>query len=130
MKKCSPFLCWRRFTHVNISKCENKPGVYGFWYKRNCIYIGKTEKQGLRDRLLQHWNGSHNNRLRDWIKSKKSNLMFCFKPIDVAQVDIAERYYIYKYQPLTNIQLSKSEYLEIKKLQGGDDGNCDFSKKG
>jgi hypothetical protein len=79
-------------------------GVYGFWYRNYCVYVGKTEKQSLRDRLLNHWDKTHNHRLRLWIEAKRDDLQVSFRPVqDPKNVASYERYYIRRFQPLANI---------------------------
>lgn len=79
------------------------PGVYGFWYGRYCIYVGKTERQFIRERLLDHWNHSHNDQLRDWLRAKRDDLQIAFAQVDdTRQIAKYERYYIRRYQPLAN----------------------------
>lgn len=128
MNKCSPYPILERFSHVNISKCENSPGIYGFWFQKKCIYIGKAEKQGLRDRLYQHWTKSHNEYLRAWIESKKNKLMFCWKIVSINNINEAEKFFIYKFQPLTNILLVGRKY-PLSNCQNGDSNGFSYTCK-
>jgi hypothetical protein len=78
-------------------------GVYAFWFRNYCIYVGKAEKQTIRKRLIDHWIGSHNDDLRLWIYAKRDRLAICFRIVEsLSKVAAYERYYIRKYQPLTN----------------------------
>lgn len=69
----------RKFT---LSTLQSLPvfaiGVYGLWHQSRCIYIGSTIKQSLRQRLMQHWNKSHNARLAKWIAARGRGLSFCY----------------------------------------------------
>jgi len=101
---CSPYDNLRPFKRSNIdSISEVYFGVYGFWYKKRCLYIGKAEKQPIKKRLMQHWNGCHNDKLQMWIFAKSSELRITFKNIkDINKIHKYERFYIEKYQPITN----------------------------
>jgi excinuclease UvrABC nuclease subunit len=80
-----------------------QPGVYGFWYGKYCVYVGKTEAQTLFKRLIDHWEGSHNPSLKEWIQAKRDDLQIAFIQInDKNQIATYERYYIRTFQPLTN----------------------------
>jgi len=79
------------------------PGVYVFWFRRYCIYVGKAERQFIRDRLLDHWHHSHNDNLRDWMTAKRDDILVAFEAIaDPRQISRYERYYIRRFQPLAN----------------------------
>ena len=78
-------------------------GIYAFWFGNYCVYIGKTEKQSLHKRLLDHWEGTHNHALHLWIEAKRDSLLVAFLEIDnPSQIGGYERYYIRIFQPLTN----------------------------
>lgn len=80
-----------------------KAGIYGFWYRGYCVYVGKTERQSLRKRLFDHWDGTHNHELQLWIEAKRDNLLVAFLEIEnISQIGNYERYYIRVLQPLTN----------------------------
>lgn len=128
MSNCNPYKLLNQYTHLNISKCSNNGGVYGFWFRNQCIYVGMTVNQGLRDRLYQHWNGSHNDMLSLWIKSKGNKLQFCTKEVDIDYIKIAEKYFIWLYQPLCNIMLA-SQLINPLANEEAIDGNCNFGKK-
>ena len=64
---------------IHIDQIPEKEGVYGFWHKNGrCIYIGKTEDQTLRERVIQHWKESKNRKLREWIKHFGDDLEICY----------------------------------------------------
>lgn len=80
-------------------------GLYAIWYKQSCIYVGKAQDQPLRNRLQQHWKGSHNATLNDWVAAKGSALRVSIKPmLDESVIEIFERFYIRKFKPLANRQ--------------------------
>lgn len=82
---------------------DDHGGVYGFWFRRYCVYIGMTVRQSLRKRLSDHWVCSHNKFLRDWIKAKGENLQVSFRPLQSAlEITELEKKYIRRYQPLAN----------------------------
>ena len=78
-------------------------GIYGFWYDQTCVYIGKAKDQPIKSRLIQHWRGSHNRQLRDWMDAEGQNIGFAYLEIsDTDAVDCHERYYIRRFQPMSN----------------------------
>jgi len=82
---------------------EGVHGVYGIWYMRRCIYIGKAKVQTISQRLEQHWRGTHNTKLQKWIEAKSSHLRITFQIIqNKNKIDDFERYCIHRFQPLTN----------------------------
>lgn len=81
-------------------------GIYGIWYGKRCIYVGKAETQTIRDRLYQHWTKTHNQTLENWIAAEGSQLDFSYLPVeDRDSIDHNERYYIKRFQPVANKQL-------------------------
>lgn len=101
---CTPYDCLVLFRRTSIdSICDECYGVYGFWYKRRCIYIGKAEKQPIKVRLMQHWSDCHNDDLKLWIQTKGKELKITYKILDNKDsIHSYERFYISKYQPITN----------------------------
>ena len=78
-------------------------GVYGIWYGKHCIYIGKAKLQPISKRLACHWRESHNSYLNEWIEAKGSSLLFTYKILQSENIDVFERFYIRKFKPLENI---------------------------
>lgn len=77
-------------------------GLYGFWCRKNgrCIYIGKAKEQPIRERLLQHWKGSHNETLNLWIEAFGNYLDICYLPISRQNIiDKMETELIRKWNP-------------------------------
>lgn len=96
----------KEFNILNINNLNDEIGVYAFWFNGTCIYVGKTEKQTLKERLTQHYRNCHNNRLKLWINVYGKELRFCYLGIsNCKKVDSIERTFIYRLQPITNKQL-------------------------
>jgi hypothetical protein len=104
MTSCRPYVKLKNFTLLNINNIPDSVfGVYGFWYRKSCIYIGKAERQPIRVRLNQHWLYCHNSFLNDWIVAKKKDLLFTYCEFYSAEeIDAAERLFIRKFDPRTN----------------------------
>jgi excinuclease UvrABC nuclease subunit len=100
---CRPYDILAPFTLRAIDRVNpDAGGVYGFWYRKDCVYIGLAVN--LRSRLKQHWSGSHNDGLKDWMKAKKSDLQFNYKiarPED--DIKLMERFFIKRFSPKTNV---------------------------
>lgn len=91
------------YTMVNIERVPaHAAGVYSFWFGRRCIYVGKTERQTLRKRLIQHFKDSSNPDLMRWIHVYGRDLKFCCASLETRAIDRAERYFIRRWQPVTN----------------------------
>ena len=76
-----------RWSHAAISQVPRDTiGVYAFWRRdnRKCIYVGQAKDRPIRDRLLDHWRGSHNEALNSWIRAFGAHLDVCYM---VAQYD-------------------------------------------
>lgn len=80
-------------------KVPRLPGVYVFWTKRFCLYVGKASN--LRERLTSHWRGSHNRDLGIWIKSHGSNLCITIYE-ETGNLQVAEQRLIDRYRPHLN----------------------------
>ena len=93
------------FKLVNIeSTIPEEPGVYAFWFRNNCIYVGKTEQQTLKKRILDHWRDPQNPGLRLWLKAQRNKIDISFRVINnISQIKVYEKYYINYFQPRTNI---------------------------
>ena len=84
---------------------SNAFGIYGLWYRKRCIYIGKAEKQPIAQRLEQHWKGSHNPDVANWVRAKGSKLRVGYVLVEEhSEIDNLEKRYIRQLQPLTNKQ--------------------------
>lgn len=84
---------------------SNLKGVYAFWCRTNgkCIYVGKAERQPIRDRLIQEWRNSHNENLKCWITVFGKFLDICYLPVKDGKIDKMETRLIQKWHPETNI---------------------------
>lgn len=94
------------FNWRNISRLpHDQYGVYAIWSKSICIYVGQAKRQCVKDRLLQHYAGSHNSYLSLWISSSHV-LWFSVEFLkNSAAIDAKERINIKNFAPLTNIKL-------------------------
>ncbi|WP_081617244.1 GIY-YIG nuclease family protein [Thioalkalivibrio sulfidiphilus] len=101
---CDPRNASRPFRLSEIERPEyHGYGIYGFWYRGRCIYIGKAEDQVLTERLKQHWANCHNDLLKQWLAAKPGEIRFVVKMIDhKEQIQVYEKFYIRRFQPITN----------------------------
>ena len=101
---CNPYQDQIRFRIMDIQKIPNDAyGVYGIWYGRHCLYVGQAKTQPIWKRLEQHWKSTHSHKLKAWIAAKGPDLRVAFLVIpDRDRIDYLERYYIRRFQPLTN----------------------------
>ena len=101
---CRPYDNQLRFRKADFDKIPaNAIGVYGLWFRRRCIYVGKAEEQPIAKRLHQHWRGTHNFELAAWVQAKASELRVVYVVADTkSTVSSLERLYIRRFQPLTN----------------------------
>ena len=86
---------------------NNVYGVYAIWSKTDgkCIYVGHAKEQSIRQRLRQHWNGSHNVKLKSWIKAFGKHLELCyvaFACIEFERISQLEKRLIKAWKPETN----------------------------
>ena len=105
LDQCSPYDRQIPFSIRGFQRIPREThGVYGIWFRRHCIYVGKADVQAISTRLEQHWRHSHNERLETWIKAKGRHLKVNYLSLSQRK-DIAmyERYFIAKFQPLTNV---------------------------
>ena len=78
-------------------------GLYSFWFRKTCIYVGKAEDSSIKKRLTDHWTRTHNDYLRYWIDAKGPKLRIKTKIINNKKdIEIFERFYIRKFRPLAN----------------------------
>lgn len=95
------------FNMLNIDNLSNGVGIYAFWFNNRCVYVGKAEQQTLKERLTQHYRNCHNDGLKLWIEVYGCQLQFCYLELqkNKSRVDFLEKKFIYRLQPMTNIQL-------------------------
>ncbi len=64
-----------------IASIEKLPtdiiGVYAFFYRDRCIYVGQAKDQCIKDRIWQHYKRCHNAALSMWIDAYQRDLEFC-----------------------------------------------------
>ena len=78
--------------------------MYGIWFRRRCIYVGKGDSLTIFQRLKGHWEHSHNDGLRAWIQAKGRRLKVRYLVLSQRRdIDLYERYFIARFQPITNI---------------------------
>ena len=101
---CNPYERQIRFRRADFDKIPpNAFGVYGVWFGKRCLYVGKAENQPIAARLTQHWRSTHNPELADWLSAKGSELRVAYIAVDdKSKIHCMERMYIRRYQPLTN----------------------------
>jgi len=101
----------KKFNWANISRIpDNVYGIYSIWTSNLCIYVGQAKRQGIRNRLVQHYNKSHNDDLTRWINSSVQ-LYFEYEIVsNKIAIDAKERNRIKQFSPLTNKLLLKKEF--------------------
>ena len=95
-----------QWSYLSISQVPaDLYGLYAFWCRdnRKCIYVGKAKERPVRMRLREHWNGSHNETLRLWIKAFGDSLDICYASVGANQVDEMERRLIRRLRPEANL---------------------------
>lgn len=97
---------WSRRYFLNYKNIERVPdsifGVYSFWSKSICIYVGKAKNQPIKKRLEQHYMNCHNENLRLWLASSHK-IEFRYKSMtSIDLIDVTERKIIKDLAPLTN----------------------------
>lgn len=104
VEHCSPYDRQFPFAFRSFQRIPgNVHGVYGIWFGRRCIYVGKADSQPISTRLRQHWEHSHNDGLQAWIKSKGRRLRVSYLALSSRKnIDMYERYFIARFQPVTN----------------------------
>ena len=91
----------RSFTLQSILSVPENVGVYVLYYGPSFVYVGKTG--GLRSRLTQHYNGSHNERLAVWLSALDGEVKVTYLRCSEEEVDDLERSLIKYLQPIANI---------------------------
>lgn len=101
---CKPSKHASLFSQMNIERISNDVrGVYGFWCRGICLYIGKVESQPLKERLRTHFVKSHNDDLKLWLQTYPKEIRFAYKSIsEIEKIHEVERLMIARYAPRTN----------------------------
>ena len=81
-------------------------GVYAFWCRDTgkCVYVGQAAEQQIRERLRDHWRGSHNRMLSLWIRAFGQHLSVCYAPVQKSRIDKLEQRLIRLWMPEANIR--------------------------
>ena len=95
------------FSNVNISRwAPDAPGIYRVFLGKICLYVGSARDQTLKDRLKQHWRGSHSRRLGMWIRchGKALTVEFCVvEAKNLSRIKEIEQDQINKFSPMVNL---------------------------
>ena len=95
------------FSNVNIARwAPDSPGIYRIFIGKICLYVGSAKDQTLKERLKQHWRGSHNRRLGMWINNYGKSLTIEFCVIDeqkLSSIKEIEQSQIDKFSPMLNV---------------------------
>jgi hypothetical protein len=91
------------FSNIEINRAGLvKPGIYVFYLKKICIYVGSAERP-LGERLREHWRGSHNDRLTNWIKVYGKKLRVEVREVtNLARIKSVEQGEMDRLSPLVN----------------------------
>lgn len=95
-----------RRLHINAMPTDLR-GIYIFWCRTRAraIYVGQSEKQTLKERILQEWRNSHNEELRDWIQEFGEHLdVYYFEVTKYNLIRRIEARLIRWFKPLANIR--------------------------
>ncbi len=95
----------RRWSYLDIELIpKDIIGVYAFWCRDNgkCIYVGMAEDEPVKERLFAHWNGSHNETLKQWIQEFGDNLDICYKAVESGRIRKLEDRLIKTWDPEAN----------------------------
>lgn len=95
------------WSYLNIDRVPKSIlGVYAFWCRDNakCIYVGKAKSHPIKNRLKEHWRGSHNEILKLWIRAFGYNLDVCYMSAEKRKIDVLERRLIKAWKPEANKQ--------------------------
>lgn len=100
----------KRFTVGNVTGLPHaQSGVYVFLYGETFIYVGKSSKAlGVKQRLLSHYNGTHNRKLDTWLRALDGEVRFAYVTCQEDDLDDLEKSMIIFLQPRANEILYKS----------------------
>ena len=94
------------FSRLEIERIpESVRGVYSFWHGDSgvCIYVGMAEDQPLKERLKQHWRGSHNKTLALWLAAFGGRIVVSYIPIkECDKIPRIEAAIIRLWKPIAN----------------------------
>lgn len=94
------------FSRLEIERIpESVRGVYSFWHEGSgvCIYVGMAEDQPLKERLKQHWRGSHNKTLALWLAACGGRIVVSYIPVrECDEIPRIETAIIRLWKPIAN----------------------------
>ena len=96
-----------QWSYPNISGMPRSiSGVYAFWCRENekCVYVGQAADQSIKERLRQHWCGSHSETLNLWIQAFGEHLDVCYMVVEPSKIDRLEKRLIRLWRPEVNVQ--------------------------
>jgi hypothetical protein len=101
-----------------FQKIESVPrgsfGVYIFIHRKSYLYVGKSAgEEGVKERLLNHYNGTHNEILKKYIQALNGTIRVAYITCDEEDVDDLERSLIRHFQPNAN----KIRYIDYEPIQ-------------
>ena len=94
-----------KFSYSGITKIpKGVSGVYAFWCRDNskCVYVGMAKEQPIRTRILQHWRGSHNEKLNMWMREFGNHLDVCYMSVQSNRIARLENRLIRMWKPEAN----------------------------
>lgn len=62
------------FGHISYEHVDESPGLYIFWVRGTCLYIGMS--MNLRQRLRQHCESEDNEQLRECFEAYSTEIKF------------------------------------------------------
>lgn len=62
------------FGHMSSELAEESPGLYSFWVRGTCLYVGMS--MNLRQRLRQHCESEDSERLRECFEAYSTEIQF------------------------------------------------------
>lgn len=62
------------FGHMSSEHADESPGLYSFWVRGTCLYVGMS--MNLRQRLRQHCESEDNGQLRECFEAYSTEIKF------------------------------------------------------
>ncbi len=90
------------FGYMSYEGIDESPGLYCFWLRGRCLYIGMS--MNLRRRLGEHCTAEDNLLLRHYFETYRNEIMLSFSYHDVSErrLRAMESDAISEMRPLTN----------------------------
>jgi len=87
-----------------LSIPPKQSGVYVIFHKCTFVYVGQSKQnQGIRERLKNHHDDSHNRNLKTWIKSLNGDMNFSYIKCGEEKIDDLEKSLIRHLKPQANV---------------------------